>query len=225
MNMISENIRYLREKRKLSQKELAEILGISNKTVSKWENGLGLPDIQMIVPLSQALGVSTDFILKEHPTVVENQADKPLSRKEQLLECLALLREKYCITTDQLLVPLQMTESELASIIMNNFPSSKNGLKEKQNRLIKLLVILAELIPRFIEDPHILASSLYERLQSENALRAETIESYVGLEAGSIERYYSGLCTLTSKQFLSLVISLFMLDQAFNPDTAFPRDS
>lgn len=225
MNMISENIRFLREKRKLSQKELAEILGISNKTVSKWENGLGLPDIQMIVPLSQALGVSTDFILKEHLAVADNQANKPPSRKEQLQVCLSHLLEKYFITSDQLLASLQMTEAELATLIMNNFPSTKNGLQEKQNRLVKLLVILAELIPMFIEDPHILVSSLYERLQSENALRAETIESYVGLESGAIERYFSGLCTLTSKQFLSLVISLFMLDQAFNPDTAFPRDS
>ncbi len=57
MKTISENIRFFRKKRKLSQRELAELLGVSYKTVSKWETGVGLPDIQIIVPLSQALGV------------------------------------------------------------------------------------------------------------------------------------------------------------------------
>lgn len=224
MKIISENIRFLREERKLSQKELADILGVSNKTVSKWETGLGLPDIQMIVPLSQALGVPTDFILKERP-VLNAQANEPLNRKQQLQECLAHLREKYSINLNQILTSLRMTESEMDALMSNNFPSAKNGLQEKQDRLVKLLVILAELIPRFIENPQILVSSLYERLQRDNTLCAETVESYVGLEAGTIERYYSGLRSLTTKQLLSLVITLFMLDQAFNPDEAFPRDS
>ena len=41
-------IRILREKRKLTQKELAEIIHVSDKTISKWETDKGLPDISMI---------------------------------------------------------------------------------------------------------------------------------------------------------------------------------
>ena len=51
-------IKELREKRNLTQAELAEQIGVSSKTVSKWETGKGLPDITMLQPLAQALGIS-----------------------------------------------------------------------------------------------------------------------------------------------------------------------
>ena len=51
-------IRQLREARKLTQSALAEQLGVSSKTVSKWETAKGLPDITLLQPLAQALGIS-----------------------------------------------------------------------------------------------------------------------------------------------------------------------
>ena len=51
-------VRELREKRGLTQAQLAEMLHISDKTVSKWETAKGLPDISLVEPLAQALGVS-----------------------------------------------------------------------------------------------------------------------------------------------------------------------
>ena len=51
-------IRQLRESRRLTQAELAEKIGVSSKTVSKWETAKGLPDISLLQPLAQALGIS-----------------------------------------------------------------------------------------------------------------------------------------------------------------------
>ncbi len=51
-------IKTLREKKGLTQAELAKILGVSSKAVSKWETGKGLPDITLIEPISKALDVS-----------------------------------------------------------------------------------------------------------------------------------------------------------------------
>lgn len=51
-------IKALRERRKLTQAELAEKIGVSSKTVSKWETAKGLPDISLLQPLAQALGIS-----------------------------------------------------------------------------------------------------------------------------------------------------------------------
>lgn len=51
-------IKQLRESRKLTQADLAEKIGVSSKTVSKWETGKGLPDISLLQPLAQALGIS-----------------------------------------------------------------------------------------------------------------------------------------------------------------------
>lgn len=51
-------IKKLREKHGLTQSGLAEKINVSDKTVSKWETGKGLPDIALIEPLAAALGVS-----------------------------------------------------------------------------------------------------------------------------------------------------------------------
>ena len=51
-------IKRMREAKGLTQQQLAEIIGVSSKAVSKWETAKGLPDITLIEPLSSALGVS-----------------------------------------------------------------------------------------------------------------------------------------------------------------------
>lgn len=58
-NYVTANtIKTLREKKGLTQLKLAEMLSVSDKTVSKWETGKGLPDISLLEPLTKALGVS-----------------------------------------------------------------------------------------------------------------------------------------------------------------------
>ena len=51
-------IKQLREGRGLTQAELAQMIGVSSKTISKWETAKGLPDISLLQPLAQALGIS-----------------------------------------------------------------------------------------------------------------------------------------------------------------------
>ena len=62
-------IKGLREGRGLTQAELAEKIGVSSKTVSKWETGKGLPDISLLQPLAGALGISLIELMNgEHIT-------------------------------------------------------------------------------------------------------------------------------------------------------------
>lgn len=56
-------IRALREKRGYTQKQLAERLCVSDKAVSKWETGRGLPDVTLLEPLASVLGVSVAELL------------------------------------------------------------------------------------------------------------------------------------------------------------------
>mgnify|MGYP002732150207 CR=1 FL=1 len=51
-------VKQLREARGFTQAELAEKIGVSSKTVSKWETAKGLPDISLLQPLAQALAIS-----------------------------------------------------------------------------------------------------------------------------------------------------------------------
>ena len=65
-------IRQLREARNLTQTELAEKIGVSSKTVSKWETAKGLPDISLLQPLAQALGISVIELMNGEPIVNRN---------------------------------------------------------------------------------------------------------------------------------------------------------
>ncbi len=59
----SETVKSLREQRGLTQRALAEAVGVTDKAVSKWETGRGLPDISLVEPLAAALGVSVAELL------------------------------------------------------------------------------------------------------------------------------------------------------------------
>ena len=62
-------IKQLREARNMTQTELAEKIGVSSKTISKWETAKGLPDITLLQPLAQALGISLIELMNgEHIT-------------------------------------------------------------------------------------------------------------------------------------------------------------
>ncbi len=62
---LGSTIARLRKKKGMTQNELAECLSVSNKAVSKWENGGGYPDITILPKLSESLGVSVDYLLKK----------------------------------------------------------------------------------------------------------------------------------------------------------------
>ena len=62
-------IKQLREGRNMTQADLAEMIGVSSKTVSKWETAKGLPDVSLLQPLAQALGISVIELMNgEHIT-------------------------------------------------------------------------------------------------------------------------------------------------------------
>ena len=63
-SLLGKKIARLRKKLGMTQSELAQKLHVSDKAVSKWENGGGYPEISMLPSLSDIFGVSTDYLLK-----------------------------------------------------------------------------------------------------------------------------------------------------------------
>lgn len=63
--ILAEKVMQLRKKNGWSQEELAEKLNISRQSVSKWESGASIPDIDKIIAMSGLFGVSTDYLLKD----------------------------------------------------------------------------------------------------------------------------------------------------------------
>ena len=63
--ILADKIIELRKKNGWSQEELAEKVGVSRQSVSKWEGALSVPDLDKILLMSQIFGVSTDYLLKD----------------------------------------------------------------------------------------------------------------------------------------------------------------
>ena len=80
--MLNENIKAIRKAKGLSQQELAVRLNIVRQTVSKWEQGLSVPDADLLIALSQALETPVSTLLGE--TVVETEAERLNAISEKL---------------------------------------------------------------------------------------------------------------------------------------------
>ena len=74
-------VKQLRETRKLTQAELAEKIGVSSKTVSKWETAKGLPDVSLLQPLAQALGISVIELMNGEQIINKNMSANMLRCK------------------------------------------------------------------------------------------------------------------------------------------------
>ncbi len=83
--MLNENIKELRKSKGLSQQDLADKLNVVRQTISKWEQGLSVPDSDLLIALSEALETPVSTLLGE--TVTESEADqvKALSEKLEII--------------------------------------------------------------------------------------------------------------------------------------------
>lgn len=83
--MLNENIKAIRKSKGLSQQELAVKLNVVRQTVSKWEQGLSVPDSDMLISISEALETPVSILLGE--TVTEPKADelKAISEKLEII--------------------------------------------------------------------------------------------------------------------------------------------
>ena len=74
-------IKRLRETKGITQTQLAEQIGVSDKAVSKWETAKGLPDITLIEPLAKALGVSVMELMSGNTVINKNISSNILRSK------------------------------------------------------------------------------------------------------------------------------------------------
>ena len=95
---LGEKLREIRRKFNLSQEDLAIIINVSRQAITKWENDLGIPDIDNLKELSHTFGVSVDYL-------IDNKCDLPLlvmrrkldknQYKSKLSSYLEVLKEYY----------------------------------------------------------------------------------------------------------------------------------
>ena len=83
--MLNENIKAIRKSKGLSQEELAIKLNVVRQTISKWENGLSVPDSDILISISEVLETPVSTLLGE--TVTESKVDdlKAISEKLEII--------------------------------------------------------------------------------------------------------------------------------------------
>ena len=83
--MLNENMKAIRKSKGLSQEELAIKLNVVRQTISKWEQGLSVPDSDMLISISEVLETPVSTLLGE--TVIESKADdlKAISEKLEVI--------------------------------------------------------------------------------------------------------------------------------------------
>ncbi len=98
----------LRKEKGLSQAALGERLHVTNKAVSRWETGRGLPDSALLLPLSEILGVTVDEILRGElrttPVVLKQERAIPIADIERVNRVLAFRAAKKLLIRDSIIV-------------------------------------------------------------------------------------------------------------------------
>ncbi len=89
--MIADKIKTLREKRNITQAELAKRLGVTRSGVNAWEMGISVPSTQYVIKLAEFFAVSTDYLLDVPQTAavsVEGLTEKEIAAIVDIIECL-----------------------------------------------------------------------------------------------------------------------------------------
>ena len=91
--MLSENIKTIRKSKGLFQEELAVKLNVVRQTISKWEQGLSVPDVDMLISISEALETPVSTLLGENAPEAKLDDLKAVSEKLEVIN-LQLARRK-----------------------------------------------------------------------------------------------------------------------------------
>ena len=94
--MLNDNIKHLRKTKGLSQEELAIKLSVVRQTVSKWENGISVPDAEMLIKIAEVLDTTVNILLGEQ-VIIEEETE---------LKVIASKFEEYCGSYLSLLLSL-----------------------------------------------------------------------------------------------------------------------
>lgn len=136
---IAENIRRMRNEKDLTQEQLAEQIGVSAQSVSRWETDASYPDIQMLPVIAAFFNVSVDRLMGIDTSDIKRQIDEVMRESNRLQsegknsECIKLLREKikeYPNSADLL--------EQLAGCLYTSFKADYNEIIELCERACRL---------------------------------------------------------------------------------------
>lgn len=160
MNNLGNKIKELRIKHNFTQEELAEQLNISSQAVSKWENGISLPDIAQIVPLVNIFGITSDELLGISDTS-ENESVEELIKECQDYISQGYYRDKMFTIHDKCTLMLDKYPNNMRLLsytighivnLADDIKDSDDPDKERIDRLYKEAIRRANVVINYSKD-------------------------------------------------------------------------
>ena len=108
---VNEQIMALRKQKGITQGELAEVLGVSNQSVSKWESGQCCPDIQLLPDIAKYFGVSVDDLMGIETPKIGSEASETPQNNRDIND--ALLREAIELLGDSMLISTSVLQRKM----------------------------------------------------------------------------------------------------------------
>lgn len=130
-----------RKKKNLTQMQLAEKLGITDKAISKWERGIAMPDSSIMLALCDILGISVNELLSGEEIKMENY------NKEMENKLLEMVEEKE--QRDKQLLSLEWVIGILSLLVLL-IPVFIGALAPIGQEWIRLLIVFSGFIPAFV---------------------------------------------------------------------------
>lgn len=155
---VGENIKFIRKSKDLSQEALAEMLGVSCQSVSRWETGACYPDIELLPVIAEIFGISVDKLLGVDDIVEKKKVNEYLERFQiaisqgKIDECISIAREgaeeypnNYAIL-NKLMYALFASGDE-----DGNIPNWKENMEKYDEEIVSL----GERIIKYCPEQHI----------------------------------------------------------------------
>lgn len=216
-NMIlADKIMNLRKKCGWSQEDLADQLGISRQSVSKWESGMSIPDLEKIVKMSALFGVSTDYLLKDE--LEEELPSETMDRDSEELHSVSLeeantymnlVKEtapKFALAVSSLIVsPVVLL---LLGAIAETYPDRfSEDVLSGIGIAILLLIVIAAVVPIILNSMRL---SKYEYLEKEKITLQYGVKGVVEKRKEDYEETYRNGIVIGVALCIAAVIPLIL---------------
>ncbi len=214
--ILADKIIELRKKNGMSQEELAEKLGVSRQSISKWEGAQSVPDMSRILAMADLFGVSTDYLLRDDMETPETAAPAAVSddspvRRVSMEEANRFLEEKarcggrialgvmLCILSPILLIVLS-TAQEMGRVAMTEYQAVGMGL-------IVLMAFVGTAVALFVTSA--MKLSVFEPLEKEPIDTEYGVDGMVRERQTQYRSVHTRMMTLGIVLCVTAVIPLF----------------
>lgn len=130
-----------RKGQKLTQEQLAQKLGVTSKTISRWENGNYMPDISLLKPLSDELGITLNDLISGEKVETQNYQEK---LEENIINTISYKEESIMNRLNKIFLLIIIILIIALSVTTYYYFNMRKAYIDSANRIVKITELLEE---------------------------------------------------------------------------------